>query len=63
MTAADYLDRFDKAMTPTPGTNAVPRHRVEEAHALALAALAAAVIETRTISDGITLAAAIGHTA
>ena len=61
MRAADYLDRFDKAMTPTPGTNSVPAHQVQEANALALAALAAAVLETGSTTDGITLAAAIHH--
>ena len=63
MTAADYLNQFDKAMTPTPGTTDVPSHKVQEASALALAALAAAVLETGTAPAGVTLAPAIGHTA
>ncbi|CAK7288657.1 hypothetical protein [Streptomyces misionensis] len=40
MTAAEYLDRFDNAMTPVPGTTTVPSDKVREAHALAIAALA-----------------------
>lgn len=61
--AADYLAKFNEAMTPEPGTISVPAHRVDQAQAFALAALAAAVIETATYPDPATLTTALSQTA
>lgn len=63
MTATDYLNQFDKAMTPQPGFNEPRQHQIDAGVAYALAALAAAVLETGTTPDlnGITLKTATHH--